>query len=282
MPFKLEGVVIHSKRHQKITQPHSNNLHLQKGKLLIVRIDTGQSLPLPVSRSRSIESILARPGQFLGPGLISQIIANKIDISGIDQNRNARLVQQVQNKGRKVLHPIGMEFTINTKVTRFPTMDVVGIDAEGRHGIGFVEPRLHRRKVVTEGWLFTLFANIVRVQSRHLVGRSQSHIANNKGRLTGKTIQGTVPRVALMNQFGTLGHNSLHAFVRIFIDDLDVVAVVVHHFRVPGVLRFGIGESIANTQASQRQFDFVIRSSCLDSLVSLPDAVSNGGSVMSF
>lgn len=226
-----------------------------------------------------MESILSTPGQFEGPSLVSQIIANKVNVSGIDQDRNIGLVQQILDKGREVMHPIVVELAVDSEVARFPTMNVVGVDAQGFHSRVLIEPGLNGRKVVTERRLFALLTNIVRIQSGHLVGTGQSNVADNKSRLAGEIINGRITSVALMNELLAFRNNSLHGLVGRFVDDLDVVRVVVDHFRVVGILSFGVSKSISNTESAERQVD---GGSVLgDRLVSTPDAMSNGRSVVS-
>ena len=68
----------------------SGIIDLQKGKLVI---GAGQALLIPFVRCGGLKARLTGPVQGMGPGLIAEIIANKIDIAGINQGGIARIQQ---------------------------------------------------------------------------------------------------------------------------------------------------------------------------------------------
>ena len=147
------------------------------------------------------------------------------------------------------------------------------VDAQSLFGGFQVQKLFDARKVVAERRLFTLFANIVGVQSGSLVGRCQSHVAHEKGTLTSKAIDRRGTGIALMDQLLTLGDHGLHGFVGSFIDHFNIVRIMKDHFRVVGVLNFGVGQAISDSQATQRQFNGV--STFYHGLIALPNTVGD-------
>ena len=133
-----------------------------------------------------------------------------------------------------------MELHIDSIIATVPSVGVFGIDTEGHFGRMQIEELLYVRKVVAKGRLGTLDTNIVGVQTSGLVGRRQRRVAQNKGRLAGKVINGTIALVALMDQRGTTRDSFLHGIVDGIVENLDSMRVVCAHFRVPFVLFLGI------------------------------------------
>ena len=88
-------------------------------------------------------------------------------------------------------------------------------------------------KIITERRALAGLANIVGVETRHLIGTGETHVANDKGRLTGKGVNHGRTLVALVNQCRALWNDLLHGVVRIFVNGLYVMRIVIRHFCVP-------------------------------------------------
>mmetsp|Transcript_24233 Transcript_24233/g.40143 ORF Transcript_24233/g.40143 Transcript_24233/m.40143 type:complete len:263 (-) Transcript_24233:820-1608(-) len=234
-----------------------------------------QSDPLPIMRPGRSKVLPALPFQLIRPGLVAQIIANKVHVTGINEIGNAT-IGKVGNVMGKILHPIGMKLHVNAHVARFPLVRFLG-DAQSCAGIFGIHKVSNARKVVTEGWDFALFANIVGVETRGLVGRGEAHVADQECRLTGKGIEGRIASVALMNQGSTLGNDGLHGVIFCLTNDLDAMRIVIGHVGVVLILHLWIGQSIPNRHTGQIQDDRIVTG---QSLIVLKDTMRNRWCIM--
>lgn len=205
---------------------------------------------VPVMRLGRIKLILVSPFQSQGPRSVAQIVADKVNIAGVDQG-GITSVQQLGNVMAKVLHPICVELHIDSVIAGLPVVRVSLVNAQSFLGRFQVQKVSDKRKVVAKRGVLALFTNIVRVKSSGLVWRRQAHVAQYKGRLTGKVIERTISSVALMDECGALWHYRLHGFIRRFVDDLDVMRIVPDHLGIPLVLLLWVGEPVSNGQANE-------------------------------
>ncbi|VEU45334.1 unnamed protein product [Pseudo-nitzschia multistriata] len=230
----------------------------------------------PVVGPGGSKVLLVGPVQVLRPGLVAQVVADKVDVAGVDERRKAGL-QQVGDVAGKVLHPVGPELGVDPKVAGLPPVAVGLVHSQGLLGRFEVEPGLDVRKVVAERGDLALFANVVGVEARGLVGRGEAEVAGHKGRLAGKGVDGVVPLVALVDELCAGRDRLLHCVVDALVDDLDAVGVVPDHLGVPRVLLLGGRKAVSDGQAGKVEGDAVVA----QVLVALPDAVRNGGDVVS-
>ena len=179
-----------------------------------------------------------------------------------------------------------MEFHVDSKIARFPAVGMLWIDAQSLFGTGQIEPVFNIGIVITQWWFGTLNANVVRIQARRLVGTRQAGIAHQERRLTGKFIQDGIAGIAFLNHAGTMRHDRFHGLVRGLVKNLNPMRIVHTHFGIIGILHLGIGQAIANGQASQVQVQQGRRIVVLcvvvlgKSLIALVNAMRNGRHVM--
>mmetsp|Transcript_10718 Transcript_10718/g.18884 ORF Transcript_10718/g.18884 Transcript_10718/m.18884 type:complete len:249 (-) Transcript_10718:84-830(-) len=178
---------------------------------------------------------------------------------------------------RKVLHPIFMEFHVDSVVAGIPVVHMRFIHAQSLFGRFQIQKVGNVGEVVTEGRFLALFTNVVGVQTCRLIGRCQCQVANDKGSLTGKAVNGAVPLVALVNQGHALGHGRLHGFIDAFVYHLDSMRIVPYHFGVPLVLLFGVRQPVTDGESSQVEIDALVAGR----LVALPNTVGDRRHVMS-
>ena len=69
-----------------------------------------------------------------------------------------------------------MELHVDAKVARLPGMRMLLVDVQRLFGRLQIQKLLNMRKVIAEGWFFTLFTNVVRVQASHLVGTGEATV----------------------------------------------------------------------------------------------------------
>jgi hypothetical protein len=197
----------------------SSVVHLQKGQSLG---RTGKSLILPAVFFGTIKGFLTVPLQLERPRLVTEVVADEINITSVHQGRNTR-VQEIRNIRRKILHPVGAERSVNSEVALGPRMRMLFVHTQGLFGRLEVEKLLNVAKVVAQRRVLALFANIVRVQTRHLVWTGEAHVANQKGRLASKIIEKGVTLVALGNERSTGINSRLHGVVGSLVHYLDTV-----------------------------------------------------------
>jgi hypothetical protein len=209
------------------------------------------------------------PLELVGPSSVTHIIADKVQVAGIHERRNAR-IQKIRDKRRKVLHPIGMKLEVDAHVAGLPARRLL-TNVQRLLGALEIEEFVDMRKVITERGVSTFLGNVVRVQAGHLVGARQAHVANQKRTLARKVVQRAISLVTLLDQSRALGDNLEHGIVRFFRKDLNVMAVIVAHFRIILVLHSRIRKTVANGKAAQVEMNCAVELG----LIAAPDAVSN-------
>jgi hypothetical protein len=132
----------------------SSVVNLQKGQSLG---RTGQSLILPAVFFRNIKGFLTVPLQPERPCAVTEVVADEINVTSVNQGRNAR-VQEIRNVRRKRLHPVGAERTVDSKIALRPRVRMLFIDTQRFLGRLGVEKLFNVAKVVAERRVFTLFA----------------------------------------------------------------------------------------------------------------------------
>lgn len=124
-----------------------------------------------------------------------------------------------------------MELQVNPHITRLPMRFLTHMKRRLRRIK--IQPFFNHRKVITKGIVSTLQANIVRVETRHLVRGCFAKVAYDKGGLTGESVEDRVTLVAFFNECYAFWDGSFHSVVNFFADGFDSVGVVVGHFGVP-------------------------------------------------
>ena len=114
------------------------------------------------------------------------------------------------------------------------------------------------REVVTEGTHVAFLANIVRIETCHLIRTRQGRVTDQKCCLTRKRIDDGVPFVALLNQRHTSRNSCFHSFIGVFVDNSDTVRIIVYHIRISRILLFGRRQSISNGQACIGQLNSTV------------------------
>ena len=254
-------------------------VHLQKGEFVVAR-RTRQTLFLPIMLRRGHKISFALPVQIQRPSAIAQIVTNEIHITGIDQGRNI-IIQQIRDISGKVLHPVGMKFHVDSKVAGLPGMRVFFIDMQCLFRGFEIEPVFNVTHIITERRDFTFLADIIRIQAGGLIRAGQTQVAHQKGGLTGKGIDRRITLIAFMNELLATRDDGFHGLIRFFANYFDAVSIVVGHFRIPRVLRFGVGETIANGNTRQDNVDpIIILFGKRQLFIALVNAMRNGGNIV--
>mmetsp|Transcript_10743 Transcript_10743/g.25353 ORF Transcript_10743/g.25353 Transcript_10743/m.25353 type:complete len:397 (-) Transcript_10743:428-1618(-) len=203
-----------------------------------------------------VEFLCVVPVQLQCPGPISKVVADEINISGVNEGRDTT-VEHVCDVRAKVVHPIAVELHVDAHVARFPPAGLVA-DVKGLARRVEVHERVDVAKVVAEGRSFALLANVVRVEAGHLVRGRFGGVAHDEGALARKGVDDTIALVAFVDELLAGGDGRGHRVVRILGDGLDPVRILVGHLGIPLVLLGRIGKTIADGNTTEIDFDETI------------------------
>lgn len=148
-------------------------VYLQKGQSLS---GSRQALALPLMLFGRHEFLRPLPRQGQRPRAIANVVADKVDISSVNQGRDA-IIEQIGHVSTKVFHPVGMEFHVDSEVASRPRMRMLLVHIQFLHSGFEIQPRLDMREVITQRTVLALNANIIGVQTGHLIGTRQARIA---------------------------------------------------------------------------------------------------------
>lgn len=112
-------------------------------------------------------ALLARPLESLGPGKVTEPVADEVSVSGVDEDWD--LSKDARHKAVEGLHPVTgeQEVAVDVHVARVVAVD---LGSEGLHDVLLVEPLLDPSKlVVAERVVAALLANVVWVHTSTLV-----------------------------------------------------------------------------------------------------------------
>lgn len=141
--------------------------HLQKGQSVAGARHSGSGLP--VVGTGGIEVGLVTPLEVLRPGFVAEVVTNEIDVSGVHESGKASL-QELGHVVRKVLHPVDAELGVDPKIAGLPAVTLGFVDIESLFRGFAVQPLLDMAEIVTQGSDLALFANVVGIEARRLVG----------------------------------------------------------------------------------------------------------------
>mmetsp|Transcript_11695 Transcript_11695/g.17531 ORF Transcript_11695/g.17531 Transcript_11695/m.17531 type:complete len:207 (-) Transcript_11695:800-1420(-) len=194
----------------------------------------------------SIEFIRVNPIQVQSPCPISKVVANVVNITSVNEGMDST-IQQISNIGTEILHPVSVEFHVDSHVTGSPVVRFFR-NVKSFFCLGVIEPGFNIGEVIAHRNLLTLFAHIVWVHSSHLIGSCLSSVAQNEGSLTSKLVDERIACITLFNEGDTLWNIILHSLVDFIRNSLDPVRIVNSHFRVPLVLFTRVCETVTDCE----------------------------------
>lgn len=190
------------------------------------------------------EALVARPLKFVGPGLVSEPVADKVSVTSIDQDRD--LIQDLGNKSEVGLHPVTLqqEVAVDIKVA---AIVAVHLGTKSLHDLGLVQPLGNILElVIAKVAALAVSANIVRVAATALVRSNHSIIAVNACGNTGPDALGVVAR---LDQGLAAGKSVVEALALALVKNSRVAALTASHGAVVLVLSIAVGQAIANKNA---------------------------------
>mmetsp|Transcript_27508 Transcript_27508/g.32545 ORF Transcript_27508/g.32545 Transcript_27508/m.32545 type:complete len:268 (+) Transcript_27508:525-1328(+) len=170
-----------------------------------------------------------------------------------------------------------MKLQVNPHITRLPMRLLPHMKRSLRRIK--IQPFFHHRKVITQWIIATLQANIVRVETRHLVRGCFAKVAYDEGGLAGESVEDRVAFVAFFDECDAFWDCGFHSVVDFFADGFDSVGVVVGHFGVPLVLFNWFSKAISYTQPRQINMN-KLPILLLNPLILLPNLMRNRRRIM--
>jgi len=208
---------------------------------LLVQISCLRLVALLLTSSRT--SHLSAPLDVKRAGLVSQAVADEVDISSVDQYLNASL-EHISNVSIVIDHPVASEVSVDVVVAGHPGGSVRS-NVKGLPCRVGGEPLLDVGEVVAERVVPTLLADVVGVQPSAVIRSGQLSVA-----VAVRSIAiGTALIVAHLNLVNAKRGGLHHFLMGALVNALDSVAVVVGHLSVVLVLDLGLGQTISDSNS---------------------------------
>lgn len=205
------------------------------------------TISLEGGKLSALELLLAGPLKLVGPGLVSEPVANEICITGVDEHGN--LLQNARDKQVERLHPVTVEQEVAVDVEVAAVVAIDCLNAKGLHNILLVQVLVDGGKArVAEAASLAVNANIVRVAARLLVGANHLVVAVDGG---GDAAQPALALVAAGNHGLAPGQGVVHALALALVKNSIVATITAGHGAVVRVLRVRISQAIADEDGLQ-------------------------------
>lgn len=198
---------------------------------------------------------LSGPLQGFSPGLVAQPVANKIGITGIDQDRD--LLQESRNEAVVGLHPVTVEeeVAVDVKVARVVAVDL-STNSLDDFGLVQVVADVAHSRVAKVRAILALTTDIVDVLPSALVRGKEGVVTVDGGRDTNPSALGTVAR---LNHRLAARKSVVHGLAGALVQDSWVTAVTAGHGTVVLVLGVSVGETVANENGLQVDVALLVR-----------------------
>lgn len=202
-----------------------------------------------------VERLLAWPLESLGPGLVAKPIADKISITGVDENRD--LFENARDKAVEWLHPVALEeeVAVDVKVAA-----VVGRDlsSKGFHDGLLVQivADVAQPLIAKVTRVLALATDVVNVLTSALVGTHHGIVAVDR---CGHTAPHTAALVAVVDQRLAARKGVVHATAFAFVKDRRIPTLAAGHWAVVFVLSVAISQAVADQNGLEVDVAVLVR-----------------------
>ena len=188
------------------------------------------------------ETLGARPLQGVGPGLVSEPVADVVGIAGVDEDRD--LLEKLGHKVVEGLEPVTGKEEIAVDV-HVAAVVAINFGTKSLHDLGPVQVLRDpsERGVAEVAAVLALAADVVNVLSSALVGADESVIAVDAGRHTGPGAPGIV---AALDKRLAAGERVVHRLAFALGKYGGVATITAGHGAVVGVLCVSICQAVAD------------------------------------
>lgn len=190
----------------------------------------------------TVELLLARPLQSLSPGLVAEPVADKVGITGVDQDGD--LLEDLGNKAVERLHPVTLEeeVAVDVKVAA-----VIAIDLS-TNGVAnlllvqvFADPA--ESAVAEVAAVLTLATDVIDVLTGALVRSNEGIVAVDGGR---DTAPDATALITVVDQRLAAGKGVVHALALALAENGRVATLSAGHGTVVLILGVGISQAVAD------------------------------------
>lgn len=190
---------------------------------------------------------LARPFERLGPGLVSEPVADEIGVTSVDEDRD--LLKDAGDKTVVGLHPVTMEeeVAVDVKVAGVIAFNF-GTDSVADFRLVQVFRDVAHALVAKVALVLTLTANIVHVLSGLLVRSEESIVTVDRGRNTDPC---TFAAVARLNHGLAATKGVVHGPAGALIQHSRVTTITTGHGAVVFILSETISQPVSNQNRLQ-------------------------------
>lgn len=201
------------------------------------------------------EVLLARPLKLIGPGLVSEPVADEVSIASVDKNGD--LVQNVGDELVVRLHPVTSEEEVSVDV-HVAAVVAADLGTEGLLDFFAVQVigDVAEARVAEVVAILTLASNVVNVLASALVRTHHGVVAVNAGR---NARPGTARLVAALDQRLASRKGIVHGLALALAQHGGVTTITAGHRAVVGVLGVAIGKTVTNENTLEVDVAVIVR-----------------------
>lgn len=191
--------------------------------------------------------LLAGPLKGVGPGLVTEPVADEVSITGVDQNGD--LLEDTGHKAVVRLEPISVEqeVTVDVKVARVVTIDL-GTNGIAHTLLAKVLADPAHALVAEVARVLALAANVVDVLTGALVGANHGVVTVNRG---GDADPRALAVVARLNHALAAVQRVVHGLASALVNNSGVATITAGHGAVVLVLGKAISETVTDQNGLQ-------------------------------
>ncbi|KAI6772036.1 hypothetical protein HG530_002994 [Fusarium avenaceum] len=218
--------------------------------LAVLLVLEGEALQIGVA-----EVLLARPLELVGPGLVTEPVADEIGITSVDENGD--LVKNVGDELVERLHPVTGKEEVSVDVH---VAAVVAADLSTKSLLDLLTVQVigdvAKTRVAKVGAVLTLASDVVDILAGALVGAHHGVVAVDAG---GDTGPGAARLVTTLDQGLATGQSVVHRLALALAQDGGVATLTTGHGAVVSVLGVAIGKTVTDQDTLEVDVAVLVR-----------------------
>lgn len=186
--------------------------------------------------------LMARPLKLVGPSLVSEPVANEVDIAGIDEDGD--LLKDAGNHLVVGLHPVTSKHKVAVDI-KVAAVVAADLDTESVHDITSVEilRNVAQGGVAEVARVLTRAANIIDIKTSALVWAHHSVVTVDGGRYTRPSAAGFV---AVLDKRLAARQSIIHGLTLALAEDRLVATFAASHGAVVSILSVAVRKTVAD------------------------------------
>lgn len=199
--------------------------------------------------------LVAGPLELVGPSLIAKPVADEISVTGVDENGD--LLQDTGHKEVEWLHPVTFEEEVTVDVEIAAIVAIDSLDTESSHDVPLVQVLVNVAQTrIAEAAALAIYAHIIRVAARLLVGPENLVVAVNRSRYTAEP---ALAFVAAADHRLAAGQGIVHRLALALTQNGVVAAFTAGHGAVVGVLGVGVSQTVTDQDGLEVDVAVLVR-----------------------